>query len=254
MAREYFQSRVLEVRPLCGNVKHVVFERADGKPTPYAPGQFMQVHFQGQEGVEIYRSYSIAAPPRETHDQFALCVKLVEGGQGSTLIHSLKEGDEVKTSGAHGRFTLRGEKPEDLILVATGTGIAPFRSMYEQLRAMLDERRVWVLMGVRHTDELLYHDDFLALAEHPNMRYRTTVSRPDASWTGAKGYVGQFMDEIRGTTNPATSLVYLCGVPQMVDEIRTSFQSLGLPIRAIRSEKFVSPPKPGTKAAATEEE
>ncbi len=255
MAREYFQSRVESVGSLCGNVKHVVLRRVDGEPIPYKAGQFIMIHFPNPDGIEINRSYSISAQPEEIEDGYALCVKLVDGGQGSTLIHSLEPGDEIKTSGPHGRFTLREESPRDMIFVATGTGIAPFRSMQNDLAPILadSQRRVWVLMGVRYPEELLYHDEWQALAaKHDNLHYLYTVSRPrpEDAWAGATGYVSQFLEPIKEAIDPSETVVYLCGVPQMVNDMRTAFKDMGLGIRGIRCEKFVSPPDPKNRVPA----
>ena len=118
MARKYFQARLLEHHDLCSNVRHLVFERQDMAPVEFTPGQFMMIHFVGREEVEINRSYSMS----EAHDsspRFSLCVKRVDpDGQGSQLLHSLAPGDEIKMSGPFGRFCLRDETPEDLVLIA----------------------------------------------------------------------------------------------------------------------------------------
>jgi ferredoxin-NADP reductase len=250
MSRDYFHSRLERSQDLCGNVKHLIFRREDGQPMPYQAGQFVMIHFPNRDGIEINRSYSISAPPDEHPDGYALCVKKVEGGQGSTLLHALQPGDLIQTTGAHGRFTLRDESPRDLVLVATGTGVAPFRAMIPDLRRVLPDRRVWLLMGVRHTDELLYHSEWLALAQQfDNFRYLPTVSRPapEDHWQGHTGYVSQFLQNLKAEVDPQDMVAYLCGVPEMVDDMRDAFQGMGLKIRAIRSEKFVSPPDPSQR-------
>lgn len=253
MARKYFQSRVEETTNLCDNVKHIVMRRDDGEPFAFKPGQFVMIYFPNPDGVQINRSYSISAPPENegADGRYALCVKRVDFGKGSTLLHSLKPGDEIKTTGPHGRFTIRDEEPEDLVLVATGTGIAPFRAMKDQLREILPHRRVWLLLGVRYEPELLYHDEWKALAEEfENFRYRFVVSRPGERWAGPKGYVDTFVPELKETMDPAKSVVYLCGVPEMVDGMRNQFLEMGMERRAIRSEKYASPPDPAKRVPA----
>ncbi len=247
MARKYFQGRVVSHDALCENVRHIVFEREDREPVEFKPGQFMMIHFVGREGVEINRSYSMA-DAHTSSPEFALCVKRVDpDGQGSQLIHGLKVGDSLKMSGPFGRFCLRDESPKDLVLVATGTGIAPFHCMLSELEAILSggERRIWLLFGVRYDEELLYHDTWNALAaRYDNFRYRPVVSRPreDGDYKGAVGYVSTFEPELRETIDPDDSVAYLCGVPEMVDDMRVRFKELGLGLRATRTEKYVSPP------------
>lgn len=249
MARQFFQSVVRESRNLCSNVKHITFTPQNEGPFEYTPGQFIMIHFPNEEGIELNRSYSISAPPGE-HEGFSLCVKRVDFGKGSTLLHKLEVGDEIKTSGPFGRFVLRDEDPEDIILVATGTGIAPFRSMIDQLKTSLDNRRIWMLMGVRHGDELLYHDEWTALDEaHERFHYRAIVSRPrpEDHWTGPVGYVSAFFDELSPHINPGRTTAYLCGVPPMIDDMRERFMAKGMTRREIRTEKFASPPDPKKK-------
>jgi ferredoxin-NADP reductase len=254
MARKYFQGRVVSHSALCGNVRHIVFEREDQEAVEFKPGQFMMIHFVGREGVEINRSYSMA-DAHTSSPEFALCVKRVDpDGQGSQLIHALNDGDSIKMSGPFGRFCLRDETPQDLVLVATGTGIAPFHCMLGELKAILagGERRIWMLFGVRYEDELLYHDTWTALAaQHPNFRYRPVVSRPsdDGDYKGSVGYVSAFEDELRGTIDPDNTVAYLCGVPEMVDDMRVRFKEMGLGLRATRTEKYVSPPPKKPKKA-----
>lgn len=254
MARKYFQGRVVSFDPLCENVRHIVFERDDQECVEFKPGQFMMIHFMGREGVEINRSYSMSEA-HTSSPQFALCVKRVDpDGQGSQLIHSLKVGDELKMSGPFGRFCLRDEEPKDLVLVATGTGIAPFHCMMAELEAILEnsDRRIWVLFGVRYEDELLYHDEWVALDErYDNFKYRPVVSRPrpESDYQGAVGYVSAFETELKEVIDPDDSVAYLCGVPQMVDDMRTRFKDMGLGLRSVRTEKYVSPPPKKPKKA-----
>lgn len=247
MARKYFQGRVVSHDALCENVRHIVFERDDMEPVEFKPGQFMMIHFVGREGVEINRSYSMA-DAHTSSPRFALCVKRVDpDGQGSQLIHALDVGDEITMSGPFGKFCLRDESPTDLVLVATGTGIAPFHCMLAQLDEILAgrERRVWLLFGVRYEDELLYHTTWNQLAaRYDNFRYRPVVSRPreGSDYSGAVGYVSAFEGELRETVDPDATVAYLCGVPQMVDDMRDRLKEMGLSMRATRTEKYVSPP------------
>lgn len=253
MARDrYFESRCVEVQTLCPDVHHVLLEREDSEPMSWTPGQFMMIHFPDRDGVSINRSYSMSsATEPSAPGRFALCVKRVEGGQGSTLIHSLKPGDAITTSGPYGRFVLAKQLTRDVVLVATGTGVAPFRAMIAQLEELLAAgHRIWLLFGVRYDAELLYHAEWEALAaRHPAFHYRPIVSRPEA-WTGPKGYVQALLPELQAAVDPADTTAYLCGVPDMIDAMRDALQAMGLGMRAIKTEKYVSPPPPRVKEEA----
>jgi len=248
MARDrYFESECIEIEPLCSNVRHIVFRRVDGEPLGYVPGQFVMIHFEDAAGVQLNRSYSMAAAAPED-GTFALCVKRVEGGLGSGLIHGLSVGDRITTSGPYGRFVLKQELPKDVVLVATGTGAAPFHAMVGQLEeAMATGTRVWLLLGVRFADEVLYDGEWRALAaRQPAFRYLPTVSRtrPNDGWDGAWGYVRELLPEVLAAIDVNDTLTWLCGVPAMIDEVRTALAEAGVPARAIKTEKYVSPPPP----------
>lgn len=250
MGREYFQSEVVSTVNLCDNVKHITFKPQREARFEFTPGQFIMIHFPNDEGVELNRSYSIASIPGED-EGYALCVKRVDFGKGSTLLHNLKVGDTIKTSGPFGRFTLRDADPEHLFMVATGTGIAPFRSMRDQIAAEIQKRHVHLLMGVRYPEELLYDDEWRALAaQHDNFTYHAIVSRPrpEDQWDGPVGYVSAFIPELEHHIIPEQTVAYLCGVPEMIDSMRTIFLDKGLNRRVVRTEKFASPPDPKPRA------
>ena len=247
----FFQCRLTEVQELCGLVKHLKFEREDGAAFQFSAGQFVMVHFPNGEGVEINRSYSMSAPlTTATPGRFALCVKRVEGGQGSELLHALCLGESLKCSGPYGRFVLPATPPKEIILVATGTGVAPYRAMLPSLEVLMREgHRVWLLFGVRYSEELLYDTTWRELAERWPARfmYRPVVSRPLASWEGEAGYVSAMLPELLSKVDVSDAIAYLCGVPAMIDNMKEALLSSGFTRRTIKTEKYTSPPPPGRK-------
>ncbi|MEO1273760.1 MAG: hypothetical protein AAFX99_37265, partial [Myxococcota bacterium] len=168
--------------------------------------------------------------------------------------HRLEVGDVLKTSGPYGRFVLKKALPRDIILVATGTGVAPYRAMVPELRERMDEgHRVWLLLGARYVDELLYDDVWQGLsAQWPeHFRYRPVVSRPRAAsgWSGKVGYVSLFLEELDEAIDVEDAIAYLCGVPDMIDDMREQLLDRGMTRRTVKTEKYTSPPPPGQKAS-----
>lgn len=219
-------ARLVESRELAPNTRHFEFESPDWKPA-FVPGQFLSF-----TRGEITRAYSIASEPGG--DKFALCANLVEDGLFSPVLFGLQPGDEVDFRGPYGAFILRRD-PADSIFVATGTGIAPFRSM---LRAQLASGQMFTLIfGVRYMHTLLYHDEWLRLAQqYPNLDYRPTLTRPDASWTGRTGRVQAHVLEAVGTRRDLN--VYMCGMREMVDDLRAQLKSTGFDRRQMIYEKY----------------
>jgi ferredoxin-NADP reductase len=244
-----FPLKLVSRRMLAPTVAHLVFARDDGQPLDFVPGQFVQVHFHYGDGTATKRSYSLAtrrdhAPGPATSAEIA--VSYVAGGAATALFEGLDIGDRIDASGPYGRFCLL---PDDgnrrYLLIATGTGVTPYRAMLPQLAAMIAERdlQVVLLQGARSREELLYGDEFRAFADaHPgNFRFVPCLSRelpaqphPDAR----HGYVQQFLAEF--APDPAGDIAYLCGNPNMVDACFEALKEAGLDVRRIRREKYVS--------------
>jgi propane monooxygenase reductase subunit len=122
------------------------------------------------------------------------------------------------------------------LYVATGTGIAPIRSMIQALYATGFDGPLWLFFGVRYEDEILYETEWRRLAAgHPRFRFLQTVSRPRA-WTGDVGWVQDLLR--RYLTNPADKEAYVCGVVPMVKAVKPLLIELGVPRPQIHTEKY----------------
>lgn len=184
-------------------------------------------------GKKITRAYSIASPPNG--NRFELCLNLVHDGLFSPHLFAMKAGEAVEMRPPLGHFVLR--KPvSDSVLVATGTGIAPFRSI---LRAHLgkDSHQFTLVFGVRHDANLMYRSEFEAMArEYPNFRFWPTLSRPPESWKGRTGHVQPHVLEAIGDRRDMD--VYICGLKLMVDDVRAILKNLGFDRKRIVHEKY----------------
>ena len=233
---------------LAPSVGHYQFVRDDGQPLDFVPGQFIQVHFRYADGTPAKRSYSLAT----IHDHalgpgeaVEIAVSYVPGGAATALFEGLPEGGHVEASGPFGRFCLMpGDRNARYLLIATGTGVTPYRSMLPQLEALMAGRGVEVvlLQGVRTPAELLYGDEFRAFADaHPEFRYVPCLSRelpPDPHPDVRHGYVQQHLGDV--APDAAHDIAYLCGNPDMVDACFEALKGFGLPVPQIRREKYVS--------------
>src|SRR3990167_649448 len=217
-------------------LKHFHFAFEPGTVFDFDAGQFVNVLLPGPEaGKTVKRPYSIAsAPLRKTG--FDLCLKLVKGGYATTYFWTLKEGDKVQIQGPLGRFTARQPLPKTLIFISTGTGIAPFRSMINDLLEKGTSCEIWNIFGNRYEDEIIYKDEFDALAaKHPNLHNIFTVSRPK-TWTGEKEYV-QFMLK-KYISNPAEKNIYICGLTNMINAVEATALEMGFAKTQIFYEKY----------------
>ncbi len=229
-------------------VRHMSFERADGKPFAFVPGQFVQIHFHYPDGKPTKRSYSVAtvggsdgAPVQ----RIEIAVSYVEGGAATALLSNLAEGETIEASGPYGRFCLMdGDTNSRYLLVATGTGVTPYRAMLPKIRELIATRGCTfaLVYGARNEAELLYGEEFEAFArEVPGFTFHpcfSRVPREPARPNDRSGRVHVALAELK--PDAANDIAYLCGNPEMVDQAFAYLKEAGLPVPHIRREKYVS--------------
>jgi len=208
---------------LSEKTKHLEFSIEECSSFDFVAGQFVSVREPRGEKF-ITRAYSIASPPRG-NNTFDLCLNRVDEGFMSNFLCDREVGDTVRLHGPHGLFVLKPEV-EDVIFVATGTGIAPFRSMAQDLFGGDGHspphhmgRNIWMVYGTRYPEDIYYREEFERLAaEQPNFHYICSLSRPPESWTGNRGYVQEYVRKIVGERKDMH--VYICGLNEMVSSVR----------------------------------
>lgn len=181
-------------------------------------------------GLLLRRAYSIASSSK-AREYLEFFVALVRSGAFTPRLWALREGDPLWLSPRlTGMFTL-AEVPEesDLVLVATGTGLAPYMSMLRSGVAAGKGRRIAVIHGARHSWDLAYRAELAALERaEPRFAYLPVVSRPleeSPPWTAASGYVqdvwagGLLEARLGRKPRPQDTHVFLCGNPAMVDDM-----------------------------------
>ncbi|MFN0101598.1 MAG: ferredoxin--NADP reductase [Bryobacteraceae bacterium] len=227
-------AKLVQFVDLAPEIRHFVFAVDGVEALTFQPGQFASLTAQ-IDGREITRAYSLAAPPRRDN-RFEICLNRVEDGVFSPYLFTLRLGDCVELKGILGTFVWR-EPMMDAFLVATGTGIVPFRAMLQDLFERGTERRVTLIYGTRYAASLLYVDEFRALeASHRNFRFVPAVTRPEADWAGATGRVQPLLKEAMGDRRDVQ--VYVCGLKEMVDSVRALAKEHGLERRQIVYEKY----------------
>ena len=244
----HFPLRLVSSRMLAPSVRHFVFVRDDGEALDFLPGQFVQVHFNYADGKATKRSYSIATVREGETDRdtpLEVAVSYVAGGSATALFETLSEGDRIEASGPFGRFCLLpADTNRRYLLVATGTGVTPYRAMLPALKRQIAERGIEVvlLFGARSKTELLYGDEFAAFADSTRgFRFVPCYSRELPAIARAddrRGYVQDALAEF--APNAETDIAYLCGNPNMVDAAFEVLKAAGLPVPHVRREKYVS--------------
>lgn len=240
MVFQTYTARLTRSLPLSDFTKHLEFEIANVPRFGFVAGQWISFKANKPEGEEITRAYSIASAPQDSN-KFALCLNRVQDGFMSNFLCDMKAGDEIACQGPFGNFILRPPM-RDTLFIATGTGVAPFRSMLEWLFDPSDQTRhqdhqIWLVFGSRYEKDIYYHDEFLQLAhQHPNFRYLPTLSRGDENWKSLRGYV---QDHVRAIVGERTDMhAYICGLKKMITANRDLLKSLGWDRKSIIYEAY----------------
>jgi ferredoxin-NADP reductase len=226
--------------------RHLEFEMLGIPRFGFVAGQWLSFKTNKPDGEEIVRAYSIASPP-DGDSKFALCLNRVQDGFMSNFLCDMKEGDEISCQGPFGDFILRPPM-RDTIFIATGTGIAPFRSMLHWLLDPMEDgpsssearhqgKQLYLLFGNRKEKDIYYHDEFQRLArDNANFQYLPTLSRGSQEWKGLRGYVQEHVPLlVPGRTDMHA---YICGLDKMVKANRVLLKSLGWDRKSILYEKY----------------
>ena len=229
-----YRAIVERIDSLSYNVRGFRFKLLDPPTVDFKAGQFIILNVP-QDGKVVKRAYSVASPPHEPNT-VELCVQKVEGGIASTYFWKLKEGETVSISGPHGNFLLKEPLDYDPVFMATGTGVAPLRSMIKHLFHINFMRDVWLLFGTRYEHALLYESEFRSLANlRHNFHYIPTVSRPK-DWHGETGHIQQTFQKYM--TDASNKEIYICGWLEVVKAIYNDLQTFGVPKEKLHYEEW----------------
>ena len=224
-------------RPLNLTVAEVRFY-VQSEGFSFSPGQFLI--FQIPDATKVVRrSYSISTAPSD-REHFEICVRAVAGGTGSNWVHRLRAGDRVKVEGPHGKFVLDESSDREILMVATGTGISPIKSMLLHLLDRRSRRRVRLFFGVRNESDLFYTDLFRGLQAHyPELETHVILSAPDPErWAGPRGRVTDLIARHVTPADAEHTDVYLCGSRAMIASSKELLLERGIPKDRLRHENF----------------
>ena len=227
MPIETFTAQVESIKNLTHDVRQLDLRLIEPKTITFKPGQFISFEMpHPQTGHVVTRPYSIASQPSRS-DVITLLFNLVPGGPGSTYLFSLKEGDKAHFKGPAGSFYLREDPGRGLLFIASGTGIAPIRSMLLANAERPNARPVTLLWGLRSQRDLYDQEELDKFTRPTPARTAiTTLSRPEPGWSGESGRVLRLIEErIASVKNLA---VYLCGNSAMIADAATLLQKRGL--------------------------
>jgi len=220
--------------------------RFDEEPTPFESGQYMTIGVM-VDGKIVQRPYSVASARAVAGTEgYEFYVRRVHGGTFTPLLFELPIGHGMRMIGPKGKFMLEPEDDRTHIFISSGTGNAPFIAMMRQLLIDGTPRRAVMLNGVSYAHELGYRavlEQWESSGTYP-VTFIPTVSRPtdpaNADWTGRTGRVetilAPVLDELE--LNPANSIAYICGNPDMILSAEETLLGRGYPPEQVHKELY----------------
>lgn len=234
-----YTARVSDKYYLTENQKflYIKLELIEPDRISYLAGQYVSV-LVGEQGER--RSYSIASLSDDNHG-FHLLAEIIEGGKGSTFWQKIEPGTEVEVLAPLGRFIVQEEsRANKLLFVATGSGIVPIWSMINDLLInKRDKRPIRLHWGMREENDLFWMDNLERLTEeHPNFVFDIVLSKPREDWELCSGHVQDCLGRDFGGDGLEEWEGYVCGNPQMVEQVSELLKNLKMPAEQIYHEKF----------------
>lgn len=228
-----FEASISAVRQLSDSTIALSVKGEPLSQLAFLPGQYVNLKVPGSEQS---RAYSFSTLQRDGEVSFL--IRNVPGGLMSSFLTGLaKAGDSMTLAGPLGSFYLR-EIKRPLLLLAGGTGLAPFTAMLEKIAEQGSAHPLHLIYGVTNDFDLVEMDRLEALATRiPNFTFSACVASPDSSYPH-KGYVTQHIAPRH--LNDGDVDVYLCGPPPMVEAVSQYIREQGIQPANFYYEKFAA--------------
>ena len=226
-----YRAVIQAVRPLGPDVTHLVLDIPGDAPVRFQPGQHMNVLLpDGQT-----RSFSMASRPRGNQVDFH--VRRLAGGRFTDQLACLEAGETLEVELPLGGFRYHPQDERPLLMVATGTGLAPIKAMLEALMDDPDCPPVSLYWGARTAADL-YLDQAIRTwgARLFEFNYVPVLSRADSGWTGRRGYVQDAVTV--DFSDLSEHAIYLCGSPAMIADAKQAFFARGAAVAQTYAEGF----------------
>jgi len=234
--------RVARLERLAPDVMRLTLQLPANETLQYHPGQYLDILLpDGQR-----RSYSLATAPHRLLESgvplVQLHIRYQSGGRFTGHVFGdMKEKEILRVEGPYGSFYLRDDSSKPIILLASGTGMAPVQAMLEHMQFMGITREVALYWGGRRPQDL-YLDGWVRqqLVQMSRLRYVPVISDalPEDHWSGRTGFVHAAV--LQDFQDLSGHQVYACGTPAMVNAARADFTArAGLPEGEFYADAFV---------------
>jgi len=185
----------------------------------------------------IKRSYSIANAYQEKTTLEFFIKKYENGAMSNYLFNEAKENDLLRMEGPLGSFFIRNTEKENIIFLATGTGVAPIKAILERIKASndyTDNKNYWLFLGARYKDDIFWNPSDLNI---PNLKYIRALSRETSPFDGVKGYVQEAL--LKEDIDLTNAQVYACGSNEMIKSAKSILTNNNLSEKDFFSDAFI---------------
>ena len=223
---------VRDIRRLCTDVANLQLALPDLPAFDYLPGQYMNIHLA--DGT--HRSFSMASGPKAGVVDFH--VRRIPGGRFTERhLDTIAPGDALDVELPLGTFRYHSEDYRPILMVATGTGVAPIKSMLESLMDDPDCPPVWLYWGMRREADLYLDAQIRGWTGRLyEFQYVPVLSRPSDQWQGRRGHVQHAV--LQDLPDLSEHSIYLCGSPTMINDAKQEFLAHGADMEHIYTDGF----------------
>ena len=226
------QLEVIKIEQVTEKVYFVTFKLVSPPTIEFRAGQNMML----MVAPGVNRTMSIASPPSEK-SQILMVHDISPMGPGSQWTLGLNVGDTATIVAPTGGVLSFLDTPKKKVMVATGTGVAPFRAMIVDYLARGGNAPLTLYWGQRYEHDVYWKEELDHIQSlNPSFVWHQILSRPGDGWTGWRGHVTEHV--LREERDMENSEFYLCGNKGMTEEVRAKLLERNVPKEQIKSELF----------------
>ena len=229
--KKIIPSKINSIEKLKDDVLKVTLRIPPNSNFKFNSGQYVNI-IKGN----LTRSYSIANSSDHKNQLEFFIKKYTNGLMSEYFFKEAKINDLLRLEGPIGTFFLRDSSFKNIVFLATGTGVAPIKSILEGLDKSYEQYQnkfFWVIVGARYQDNLLWEPKLKNL----NIKYIPVISRQENDWNGEKGYVQDIV--LKQQIDLKNTQIYACGSNDMINSAKELFLKNNLKENNFFSDAFV---------------
>ena len=231
MSEQTYQGTIQNVRLLTPTILAI---QCESTPTmSYSAGQYVMMSFPSSpanpaEGPPPEWPIAIASGPSDPSIEF--CIRNVEGGSMTAHLGHLQPETTIQMRGPMGNFSYHNPNRQPVVFIATGTGIAPLRSMMRSTEFQSDAPQTTLLIGAQTEEEIPYMQEW----SESTLQITPVLSQAPEEWQGERGWVTDYMKKAPDSWYSPNALYYICGQWDMLNLTKEILQQHGIPNESIR--------------------